>query len=172
METIGAADVTSGVVATSRRSPRQWRQLGNRGKEQFLIDVDAIRQGRESRTTLMIQNIPNKYTRQMLVDELNEEHERKRFPLLAHRLSQQVQPGLRLHQHELQMSWRCCNLRGASWAVSGEKKADVKWGRLQGKRALVEHFRMSIHQAHSPREPANMFLQQWPEAGYTGALHR
>ena len=43
--------------------------------------------------------------------------------------------------------------RGQSWKQSrSEKKADVKWGRLQGKRSLVEHFRASSFLKRIPND--------------------
>ena len=43
--------------------------------------------------------------------------------------------------------------RGESWKRSrSEKKADVKWGRLQGKHALVEHFRASSFLRRIPND--------------------
>ena len=38
----------------------------------FLIDLGNI--GRDERTTLMIKNIPNKYTIQSLAEEIDKEH--------------------------------------------------------------------------------------------------
>ena len=95
----------------------------------------------------MIQNIPNKYSRQMLVDELNDKHrycyDFLYLPIdfrnkcnLGYAFINMITPADVVSLHN--------NLRGKSWKQSrSEKKADVKWGRLQGKRALVEHFRAS-----------------------------
>ena len=59
-------------IAGGSRGGRGGGNLNNAGKgrERFVIKVDTITKGKEKRTTLMIQNIPNKYSRQMLVDEL------------------------------------------------------------------------------------------------------
>lgn len=38
----------------------------------FLINIEAI--GSDDRTTLMIKNIPNKYTIQFLAEEIDREH--------------------------------------------------------------------------------------------------
>eukprot|EP01038_Epipyxis_sp_PR26KG_P005398 gene5398-7482_t len=41
----------------------------------FALDLSGIVDGTESRTTIMVRNIPNKYNQQMLLDEVNVFHE-------------------------------------------------------------------------------------------------
>ncbi|KAM0685696.1 hypothetical protein COBT_003091 [Conglomerata obtusa] len=40
----------------------------------FTINLDAIKENRDKRTTCMIKNIPNKYTQKMLLEMINEHH--------------------------------------------------------------------------------------------------
>lgn len=40
----------------------------------FVISLESIRLGFDSRTTLMVKNIPNKYTQAMLLDSINRNH--------------------------------------------------------------------------------------------------
>ncbi len=129
---------------------------GGKGKERFVIKTDTITKGKEKRTTLMIQNIPNKYTRQMLVDELNDKHRHcydfLYLPIdfrnkcnLGYAFINMITPADVVSLHN--------NMRGQSWKQSrSEKKADVKWGRLQGKRSLVEHFRASSFLKRIPND--------------------
>lgn len=44
-------------------------------KNQFALDVAAVRRGDETRTTLMIKNIPNKYTQKMLLSAVDDTHQ-------------------------------------------------------------------------------------------------
>ncbi|GMI95410.1 MEI2-like 4 [Hibiscus trionum] len=44
----------------------------NGDKKQFELDIDRIIHGEDSRTTLMIKNIPNKYTSKMLLAAIDE----------------------------------------------------------------------------------------------------
>lgn len=46
-------------------------------RQRFRLDLNAIMQGMDSRTTLMIKNIPNKYTQKMLITKLNQSHKGK-----------------------------------------------------------------------------------------------
>merc|ERR1712023_628355 len=41
----------------------------------FALDLSRIDEKEENRTTIMVRNIPNKYSRQMLLDEVNLNHE-------------------------------------------------------------------------------------------------
>jgi hypothetical protein len=43
------------------------------GDAAFSLDVDRILQGLDRRTTLMIRNIPNKYSQAAVLDEINEQ---------------------------------------------------------------------------------------------------
>jgi len=138
---------SSGVGSRGGKGGGHNNGNSSKGKERFVIKVDTITKGKEKRTTLMIQNIPNKYSRQMLVDELNDKHrycyDFLYLPIdfrnkcnLGYAFINMITPADVVSLHN--------NLRGKSWKQSrSEKKADVKWGRLQGKRALVEHFRAS-----------------------------
>ena len=104
----------------------------------------------------MIRNIPNKYTRQMLVDELNDLHYKQYdfiyLPIdfrnkcnLGYAFINMITPMNVINLHT--------NFCGASWKRSrSEKKADVKWGRLQGKQALIDHFRASSFLKRIPHD--------------------
>ena len=45
-----------------------------RGNDRFQVNLEAISKGLDQRTTLMIRNIPNKYTQDMLLEFLDQEH--------------------------------------------------------------------------------------------------
>lgn len=44
---------------------------------QFSLDIQKVNDGRERRTTLMIKNIPNKYSQKMLLAAVDEHHRGK-----------------------------------------------------------------------------------------------
>ena len=93
------------------------------------LDVGKLRSGEEMRTTLRVANIPNKYTRQMLVDELDEKHRScydfLYLPIdfrnkcnLGYAFINMITPSDVVSLHK--------NLRGESWKQSrSEKKADI-----------------------------------------------
>uniref|UniRef100_A0A2P2MEN2 Uncharacterized protein MANES_17G065000 n=1 Tax=Rhizophora mucronata TaxID=61149 RepID=A0A2P2MEN2_RHIMU len=56
----------------SRRVENNVNQVDS--KKQFQLDLDKIISGEDTRTTLMIKNIPNKYTSKMLLAAIDENH--------------------------------------------------------------------------------------------------
>ncbi|GFS33081.1 MEI2-like protein 1 [Actinidia rufa] len=58
--------------ARSRRNDGSANQADN--KKQFELDIDRIMRGDDNRTTLMIKNIPNKYTSKLLLAAIDERH--------------------------------------------------------------------------------------------------
>ncbi|GKC04127.1 MEI2-like protein 4 isoform X1, partial [Tanacetum coccineum] len=56
----------------NRRNEAASNQSDN--KKQFELDLDRIMRGDDRRTTLMIKNIPNKYTSKMLLAAIDERH--------------------------------------------------------------------------------------------------
>ena len=46
-------------------------------KERFRLNLNEIVNGEDTRTTLMIKNIPNKYTQKMLIQKFNQSHKGK-----------------------------------------------------------------------------------------------
>eukprot|EP01041_Mallomonas_annulata_P004045 gene4045-8052_t len=59
-----------------RRNGRMTNNVnGGGGDADFALDLDKVATGTDQRTTLMIRNIPNKYTQLMLLNEINVRHE-------------------------------------------------------------------------------------------------
>lgn len=50
---------------------------GEADAAQFTLDIQKVNDGREKRTTLMIKNIPNKYSQKMLLAAVDERHRGK-----------------------------------------------------------------------------------------------
>jgi hypothetical protein len=59
-----------------RRHAADHQQSNNNGggDMDFKLDLDKVIQGRDNRTTLMIRNIPNKYSQRVLLEEINHNH--------------------------------------------------------------------------------------------------
>lgn len=55
---------------TAQGGPRSTPTAG--GRRQVPLDMERVASGEDTRTSLMIRNIPNKYTQSMLLEELNE----------------------------------------------------------------------------------------------------
>ena len=48
------------------------RHRATKTPSQFTIDLNLLRTGVEKRTTIMVRNIPNRYTREGLIEDLQE----------------------------------------------------------------------------------------------------
>ncbi|KAJ4835789.1 hypothetical protein Tsubulata_014163 [Turnera subulata] len=105
------------------------RRIENSGnqidvKKQYQLDLDKISSGEDTRTTLMIKNIPNKYTSKMLLAAIDENH-RGTYDFLY-----------------LPIDFKAFN--GKKWEkFNSEKVASLAYARIQGKAALVAHFQNS-----------------------------
>ncbi|XWS60194.1 hypothetical protein CRYUN_Cryun07bG0014600 [Craigia yunnanensis] len=74
----------------------------NSDKKQYELDMDRIIRGDDSRTTLMIKNIPNKYTSKMLLAAIDENC-RGTYDFIYLPIdfkAKQMQCGLCVHQHD------------------------------------------------------------------------
>ena len=56
-----------------RRKPKK-RPLDEGEKTFYVININAIRKGSDTRTTVMIKNIPNKYTQKMLLQTIDKKY--------------------------------------------------------------------------------------------------
>ncbi|KAM3302073.1 protein MEI2-like 2 isoform X1 [Capsicum chacoense] len=116
-------------------------------KKQYLLDLEKIRSGEDARTTLMIKNIPNKYTSKMLLTAIDETHKNtydflylpidfKNKCNVGYAFINMVSP---LHIISFYEAFN-----GKKWEkFNSEKVASLAYARIQGKVALVAHFQNS-----------------------------
>nr|XP_043638221.1 protein MEI2-like 2 isoform X2 [Erigeron canadensis] len=128
----------------SRRVDYSVNQIGNK---QYQLDLDKILSGEDSRTTLMIKNIPNKYTSKMLLAAIDESHKGtydfvylpidfKNKCNVGYAFINMVSPSHIVSFYEA--------FNGKKWEkFNSEKVASLAYGRIQGKVALVTHFQNS-----------------------------
>ncbi|CAN7109106.1 unnamed protein product [Brassica rapa subsp. narinosa] len=116
-------------------------------KKQFQLDLSKIMSGEDLRTTLMIKNIPNKYTRKMLlaaIDETNKgTYDFLYLPIdfknkcnVGYAFINMVSPTFIIALYEA--------FDGKKWdKFNSEKVASLAYARIQGKTALMAHFQNS-----------------------------
>ncbi|XP_047312133.1 protein MEI2-like 2 [Impatiens glandulifera] len=116
-------------------------------KKQFQLDLDKIRIGEDTRTTLMIKNIPNKYTSKMLLGTIDEKHmgtydflylpiDFKNKCNVGYAFINMMSPSHIISFYE--------SFNGKKWEkFNSEKVASLAYARIQGKAALVSHFQNS-----------------------------
>ncbi|KAI4385078.1 hypothetical protein MLD38_003141 [Melastoma candidum] len=116
-------------------------------KKQYQLDLEKIIKGEDTRTTLMIKNIPNKYTSKMLLSAIDEQHKGtydflylpidfKNKCNVGYAFINMISPSLIVAFYE--------TFNGKKWEkFNSEKVASLAYARIQGKTALVSHFQNS-----------------------------
>ncbi|CAA7042846.1 unnamed protein product [Microthlaspi erraticum] len=116
-------------------------------KKQFHLDLSKIMSGEDLRTTLMIKNIPNKYTRKMLLAAIDETsrgtYDFLYLPIdfknkcnVGYAFINMLSPTFIIALYEA--------FDGKKWEkFNSEKVASLAYARIQGKTALIAHFQNS-----------------------------
>ncbi|PIN13824.1 hypothetical protein CDL12_13552 [Handroanthus impetiginosus] len=116
-------------------------------KKHFQLNLDKIRSGEDTQTTLMIKNIPNKYTSKMLLATIDEHHKGTYdFFYLPIDFKNKCNMGYAfinmLSPLNIIPFYEAFN--GKKWEkFNSEKVASLAYARIQGKAALVAHFQYS-----------------------------
>ncbi|GAB2289343.1 hypothetical protein Dimus_023648 [Dionaea muscipula] len=138
-------------------------------RKQYELNIDCILQGEDTRTTLMIKNIPNKYTSNMLLATINENHrgmydfvylpiDFKNKCNVGYAFINMVEP---LHIVPFHKTFE-----GKKWEkFNSEKVASLAYARIQGKDALVAHFQNSSLMNEDKRCRPILFHTHGPNAG-------
>lgn len=131
--------------ARSRRPDNNGNQMDS--KKLYQLDLEKIISGEDTRTTLMIKNIPNKYTSKMLLAAIDENHcgtydfvylpiDFKNKCNVGYAFINMVSPS------HIVPFFKAFN--GKKWEkFNSEKVASLAYARIQGKAALVMHFQNS-----------------------------
>ncbi|KAJ7960672.1 Protein MEI2-like [Quillaja saponaria] len=116
-------------------------------KKQYQLDLEKIISGEDTRTTLMIKNIPNKYTSKMLLAAIDESHQGTYdFLYLPIDFKNKCNVGYAfinmVSPSHIVPFYKAFN--GKKWEkFNSEKVASLAYARIQGKAALVTHFQNS-----------------------------
>ncbi|XP_021295166.1 protein MEI2-like 5 isoform X2 [Herrania umbratica] len=151
----------------SRRVENNGNQLEN--KKQFQLDLDKIISGEDTRTTLMIKNIPNKYTSKMLLAAIDENHRGTYdFLYLPIDFKNKCNVGYAfinmLSPSHIVPFYEAFN--GKKWEkFNSEKVASLAYARIQGKAALVAHFQNSSLMNEDKRCRPILFHSEGPDGG-------
>nr|GMD57848.1 protein MEI2-like 4 isoform X1 [Ipomoea batatas] len=151
----------------SRRNEGSSNQTDN--KKQFELDIDRIVRGDDKRTTLMIKNIPNKYTSKMLLAAIDEHHKGtydfiylpidfKNKCNVGYAFINMTDPSFIIPFYHA--------LNGKKWEkFNSEKVASLAYARIQGKAALIAHFQNSSLMNEDKRCRPILFHTDGPNAG-------
>ncbi|KAL6899119.1 hypothetical protein ACP4OV_005777 [Aristida adscensionis] len=158
---------SSGERMRSRRNESSANQSDN--KKQYELDVERIMRGDDTRTTLMIKNIPNKYTSKMLLAAIDENHKGTYdFIYLPIDFKNKCNVGYAFinmtnPQHIIPFYQ---TFNGKKWEkFNSEKVASLAYARIQGKSALIAHFQNSSLMNEDKRCRPILFHSDGPNAG-------
>ncbi|XP_022750761.1 protein MEI2-like 2 [Durio zibethinus] len=151
----------------SRRVENNGNQIDN--KQQYQLDLEKIINGEDIRTTLMIKNIPNKYTSKMLLAAIDENH-RGTYDFLylpidfknkcnvGYAFINMISPSHIISFYQA--------FNGKKWEkFNSEKVASLAYARIQGKAALVAHFQNSSLMNEDKRCRPILFHSEGQETG-------
>ncbi|XP_042501922.1 protein MEI2-like 4 isoform X7 [Macadamia integrifolia] len=151
----------------SRRSEGGSSQIDN--KKQYELVIDRIVRGEDTRTTLMIKNIPNKYTSKMLLAAIDEQHRGTYdFIYLPIDFKNKCNVGYAFINmiDPLHISHFYQTFNGKKWEkFNSEKVASLAYARIQGKAALISHFQNSSLMNEDKRCRPILFHSDGPNAG-------
>ncbi|EEF42723.1 RNA-binding protein, putative [Ricinus communis] len=156
---------------TDRGRSRRVESNGNQAdsRKQFQLDLDKIISGEDTRTTLMIKNIPNKYTSNMLLAAIDENHKGTYdFLYLPIDFKNKCNVGYAfinmLSPSHIIPFYEAFN--GKKWEkFNSEKVASLAYARIQGKAALVTHFQNSSLMNEDKRCRPILFHSEGQEEG-------
>ncbi|XP_024025106.1 protein MEI2-like 2 isoform X1 [Morus notabilis] len=161
---------TSGEGLADRSRSRRVEYSGNLdSKKQYQLDLDKIISGEDTRTTLMIKNIPNKYTSKMLLAAIDENHQGTYdFLYLPIDFKNKCNVGYAfinmVSPSHIISFYKAFN--GKKWEkFNSEKVASLAYARIQGKAALVTHFQNSSLMNEDKRCRPILFHSEGQETG-------
>lgn len=130
----------------------------DQGIGEFSLSIERVASGGDKRTTLMIRNIPNKYTQQMLLAEINQRH-RGNYDFFYLPID---------FKNKCNMGYAFINFMEAESIIpfykefdsqkwtnfNSEKVCAISYARLQGKQAMIARFQNSSlldkHESYRP----------------------
>jgi hypothetical protein len=142
-----------------------------KGGEHLVMDLDAVENGRDSRTSLMVRNIPNKYTQQMLLSEFTENGPGPGiidFFYLPIDFKNRCNRGyafinfvdyrdiISFHRRYYSKHWRTFN---------SDKICDITYARIQGKSAMLKRFENSALMEKDEEYKPLVFASHGPDKG-------
>jgi len=171
----GTGSITSGIAAAAGSSSpsyahrRHRSDAGAEDKSQFYLDANKVREGGDKRTTLMIKNIPNKYSQKMLLSAVDERHKGtydffylpidfKNKCNVGYAFVNFINPLAIPAFHE--------EFNNRKWdKFNSEKVCEISYARIQGKNTLITHFQNSSLMTEDKKCRPIIFHSDGPNVG-------
>lgn len=169
---VASAPTSFGAPKERMRNQSNWRSEADSchaDKMKYELDIDRVLRGEDTRTTLMIKNIPNKYTSKMLLATIDEQHRGTYdFIYLPIDFKNKCNMGYAFINmiDSLQIVPFYKTFNGKKWEkFNSGKVASIAYARIQGKSALVAHFQNSSLMNEDKRCRPILFCTEGPNAG-------
>lgn len=129
-----------------RRKPRK-KPLDDEDKQLYAVNIEMVRLNLDTRTTIMIKNIPNKYTQAMLLQAIDvNQADTYDFFYMPIDFKNKCNVGyafINFLSHS-QIPDFYSEFEGKRWErFNSEKICALAYARIQGKVALIQHFQSS-----------------------------
>lgn len=139
--------------------------------QHLMLDLDIVENGLDNRTSLMVRNIPNKYTQQMLLSEFTENDHGPGvidFFYLPIDFKNRCNRGyafinfvdypdiVKFHRQYFGKHWRTFN---------SDKICDITYARIQGKAAMLKRFENSALMEKDEEYKPLVFVSNGPDKG-------
>ncbi|KAL2935604.1 Protein MEI2-like 4 [Bienertia sinuspersici] len=167
--TMNSLPTSFGSPSERVRRSRNETNLSHADRKHYELNIERILRGDDNRTTLMIKNIPNKYTSKMLLATIDEQHRGKYdFIYLPIDFKNKCNMGYAFINmtDPLQIVSFHQTFEGRKWEkFNSEKVASLAYARIQGKGALIAHFQNSSLMNEDKRCRPILFHTDGPNAG-------
>lgn len=167
--TMNSLPTSFGSPSERVRRSRNETNLSHADRKHYELNIERILRGDDIRTTLMIKNIPNKYTSKMLLATIDEQHRGKYdFIYLPIDFKNKCNMGYAFINmiDPLQIVSFHQTFEGRKWEkFNSEKVASLAYARIQGKGALIAHFQNSSLMNEDKRCRPILFHTDGPNAG-------
>jgi len=155
----------------NKKSPAPHRRR-NKIREQnyeYIVNLQKIHNGDDKRTTIMIRNIPNKYDQNLLLETINEYfYKEYDFFYLPMDFKNHCNVGYAFINFISPSTIpRFCEVfHDKTWArFKSVKVCELRYGRIQGKNQLIEHFKSSRLMNEDPEYRPVSFHSSGPNQG-------
>lgn len=146
---VSSGSQSNNVVVVQQQTRRPVQTEEKQDNRHLMLDIDAVDAGRDTRTSLMVRNIPNKYTQQMLLSEFTDNGHgpgKIDFFYLPIDFKNKCNRGyafinfvdfrdiVPFHRQYFGQHWRVFN---------SDKICDITYARIQGKSGMLKRFENS-----------------------------
>ncbi|CAD8085476.1 unnamed protein product [Paramecium primaurelia] len=135
------------LTSGSETERRKRKTISEEESHYFVVRLEDIINYLDERTTIMIKNIPNKYTVQMLQDLIDlKHHDLYDFLYLPIDFKNKCNMGYAFINfiHPLYIVQFYKDFHDNGWPhFNSEKICELRYARIQGRQALVQHFQFS-----------------------------